>query len=31
MSQTEYQIKSGNIKGNSEETSTVSNKVQYLI
>ncbi|CFF41223.1 Uncharacterised protein [Staphylococcus aureus] len=24
MSQTEYQIKSGNIKGNSEETSSIS-------
>lgn len=30
MSQTEYQIKSGNIKGNSEETSTVSN-ISYEI
>lgn len=30
MSQTEYQIKSGNIKGNSEETSVVS-KLSYEI
>lgn len=30
MSQMEYQIKSGNIKGNSEETSTVSN-ISYEI
>ena len=30
MSQTEYQIKPGNIKANSEETSTVS-KISYEI
>lgn len=30
MNQTEYKIKPGNIKGNSEETSTVS-KISYEI